>query len=80
MHNQLIIDNALLYIPKFCKKHLDALPENAPPAKKKNLIITPFEDLEDNHEIEFATRHLEDVSKSRTGDSINDVINSCNQQ
>lgn len=25
-NNQMIIENALLYIPKFCKKHLDALP------------------------------------------------------
>lgn len=42
INNPLIIDNALLFVPKFCKKHLDALPDNAPPAKKKNLIISPF--------------------------------------
>lgn len=51
INNPFIIDNALLMIPKFCKKHLDALPESAQPAKKKNVIISPFEDLEDNHEI-----------------------------
>lgn len=26
IHNKEIIENALLMIPKFCKKHLDALP------------------------------------------------------
>lgn len=49
IHNKEIIENALLMIPKFCKKHVDALPESALPNKKKNSMITPFEDLEDNH-------------------------------
>jgi len=26
INNPTVIDNALLFIPKFCKKHLDALP------------------------------------------------------
>ena len=72
-NNQMVIDNALLFVPKFCKKHVDALPETAMPAKRKYLMISAFEDLEDSHELEFATRHLEDLSKPRNGEPIVDL-------
>lgn len=60
----LIIETATAYIPRFCKKHAEA----AYNKKVKDQLISPFEDLIDNNETDFA-RHLQD-NLSMTGHPI----------
>jgi hypothetical protein len=38
----------MLFTHKFCRKHVDAIVETGQVSKKKNAIIAPFEDLDDN--------------------------------
>lgn len=49
--NPLIIENAVVFIPKFSSKHIDALYEATSSAKKKTQMIIPFEELADTLEI-----------------------------
>ena len=48
--NSIVVENAMAYVPKFSKKHYDALQDDTNPAKKENQFIAPFEDLEDAQE------------------------------
>lgn len=57
-----IIDNAVIYNPKFSSRHVEALSDATSQAKKKTQMIIPFQFIQDRIQIDIAKNLNQNLS------------------